>query len=180
MGVRPDVALGNLSLFRGLVDKELQSVASCLRELQVPRAGVTLFDVGDESDGAYVLRDGLLAVELPLGAHTAQIARLGPGAVVGEPCLVRDLPRSLRVRTLKPSSLYVLDRVKFASLRADHDPAAFKIMRNVCTLACDRLRSTQQFLESELRGERWAPVTEVVQAPPERGFFARLFTRSHG
>jgi CRP-like cAMP-binding protein len=108
----------------------------------------------------------------------AQLARLGPGAVVGEACLVRNLPHNLRVRTLRPSTLQVLDRARFAQLRAARDPGAFKVVRNVGALACDRLRTTQQFIESELRGERWSPITEIVEAPAVRGFFGRLFARS--
>jgi CRP-like cAMP-binding protein len=179
MGARPDGALGNVPLFRGLLEGELHVIATCLRDLRVPKAGVTLFDVGDTSDGAYILREGALAVELPLEVGgVAQLARLGPGTVVGEPCLVQDVPRSLRVRTLQPSKLWVLDRAQFARLRASGDAAAFKVLRNACTLACDRLRSTHQFIDSELRGERWTAVTEVVEARSARGFFGRLFARA--
>ncbi len=179
MRIKPDGALGGVPLFRGLLEHELQAVATCLREVRVPRAGVTLFDVGDPSDGAYILREGALAIELPLEhGGVAQLARLGRGTVVGEGCLVQNLPRSLRVRTLQPSTLSVLDRARFAQLRAAGDGAAFKVLRNVCSLTCDRLRSTHGFIESELRGEAWSAVVETVEGPAGRGFFGRLFARA--
>lgn len=175
--------LGAVSLFRGLSPAELQVIASCLRGKRVP-AGAALFDVGDPSDGAYILRKGALVVELPLGlGRSAELARLGPGTVVGELCLVEDGPRSLRVRALEASSLSVLDRTAFARLRATSSPVAYKVLRNVCTTACERLRSTNHFIESELRGERWSAVTEAVLprrslSEAARGYLGRLFGRA--
>lgn len=149
-------ALAGVPLCRGLEPGELATLATCIRRRDLPHAGQVLFEAGHDSDAAYIVRRGLLVVELPLASDEAlEVARLGPDTVVGELCLVREGPRSLRVRALEPTSLWRIDRARFAALRAAGDPAAYKLLRNICVMLCDRLRTTTEFIESELRQEAW-------------------------
>ena len=78
---------------------------------------------------------------------------MGQGAVVGELCLITPGPRSLRVKCLQPTSLLRIDRRKFEELRLALDSAAYSVIRNICLTMCDRLRSTNEFIERELRHE---------------------------
>jgi CRP-like cAMP-binding protein len=177
-------SLGALPLFRGLAAAELSTLATCMRERELPYPGIVLFDLGDPSDGAYLVRSGLLACELPLpDGPPLEVARIGPGSVVGELCLVKNGARTLRVRCLEPTTLYQIDREKFADLRAVRNPAAYKLIRNICVMVCDRLRNTNHFIESELRQEQRGPEAPETRAKRKgiaeraRGYLAGLFGR---
>lgn len=141
-------------IFRGCGPLELDKLLGCITEWRLPTSGMVLFEEHVESDSAYIIESGLLVAELPLDDGVkVEMARMGPGAVVGELCLITAGPRSLRVKCLQPTSLLRIDRRKFEELRLAPDSAAYSVIRNICLTMCDRLRSTNDFIERELRHE---------------------------
>ena len=130
---------------------------------------------GVDSDAAYLVRSGMLVAELVLGdGQTVEMARMGPGAIVGELCLIKGGPRSLRVRCSEPTQLLRVDRARFEILRDSEDPAAYAIIRNICYTMCDRLRTTNDFIESELRHE--APMQAAEARAARAGVVERAAT----
>lgn len=179
---RPDpTQLNAFPLFRGLSQAELVTLAGCVRRLDVLKAGHVLFDVGDPADGAWLIARGGLRLEMSAGDKTLTIARLGPGTVVGELCLIEDAPRSLRGYVTEPTDLLFVDAARFQALRAKREAAAYKVIRNICLTVCGRLRNTNTFIESELRGRRAMVVESHALAGTEdaprkaRSFLSRLF-----
>jgi CRP-like cAMP-binding protein len=166
------VALRRFALFRGLSDPDLGAVKSLLTPFTIDSVDGILFDRGAESDGAWLLRQGLLRVEVPRGEdQVLEVARLGPGTVVGEACLLDGGPRGLRVRALEPSRLWRLDLQKFRELKRVKNPIAYKIIRNVALTICDRLRYNTTLLGSDLgegRAVVIAPLAEVVRTQGDR------------
>ncbi len=148
--------LQTLPAFRGIGDTEMLGIARCCDELQYGSHDV-VFEMGAHADGAYIVRQGLIRVELPLpDGNSRVVAQLGPGTMVGELCLIEDAPRSLRVRAAKPSEMLRLDLVRFADLRVRGHSGAYKLIRAITLTVCDRLRSTNMQIEN-----RWKGVTET-------------------
>lgn len=175
--------LHRVSLFRRLGPAELKSVASAIRRRRLT-AGALLFEQGEAGDDAFVVRDGALAVELPLPDGVVRtVAKLGPGTMVGEACLAEPAPRGLRVRAMGDCHLYVIDGRRFAALRAQHDPGAYKVVRAIALTLCDRLRDTNIRIQEQWQGrarEGAERAARGVEAAPDSAWsrLRRLFGRA--
>lgn len=144
--------LRRLPLFAGLEDHELAEMADCCSPLDMEE-GLPLFEQGDRADAAYLIRHGMLRIEMPLAhGNDLLVARVGPDSVVGEPCLVEPGERSMRAVTGLPTQLLRLDRAAFTRLRALHRASAYKVIRNASVLICERLRDTTDMLQEEWGG----------------------------
>ena len=162
-------------LFRGCDAGELDRLDACISPRSMPSANEILFEQGVDSDAAYLVRSGLLIAELVLGdGHRVEMARMGPGAIVGELCLIKGGPRSLRVRCSEPTQLLRFDRERFEILRRNRDAAAYTVIRNICYTMCDRLRITNEFIESELKHE--APMQAAEARAAREGVVERART----
>jgi CRP/FNR family cyclic AMP-dependent transcriptional regulator len=158
--------LRSLPVFRGLAEAEMMAIGRCCEVLDLP-ADQAVFEMGAPADGAYLVQEGLLEVELPLPNGTKRtVARLGPGTVVGELCLLEDAPRSLRVRAAKPSRVVRLGYEPFQELRARGHQGVYKVIRNITLTVCDRLRKTNNQIENRWKGVSESS-TEVVVATPQ-------------
>jgi CRP/FNR family transcriptional regulator, cyclic AMP receptor protein len=170
-------------IFRGCGPEELDRLLACITEWRLPTSEMVLFEEKVDSDSAYIVESGLLVAELPLdGGVKVEMARMGPGAVVGELCLITAGPRSLRVKCLQPTAMLRIDRRQFEALRQAQDSAAYSVIRNICLTMCDRLRSTNDFIERELRHEmptRAAETRMGRQSVAERAreYLSELFGR---
>ena len=176
--------LSATSLAPGLSHSELEVLLDCISERSLAE-GQVLFRQGDASESAYIIRSGALVAELTLpNSVTVEMARMGTGSVVGELCLVEEGSRSLAVRSTENTRLLVVDRAAFTQLRRAQNPTAYRVVRNICVTLCDRLRSTNSFIEREFRHEP----QEVVEAGGDqsgglgqraRDFFKQLFGRGN-
>jgi CRP-like cAMP-binding protein len=152
LGEADRAQLRPLALFRGLTEPELADLCAAIRLIRAPQ-GTQLFDAGVPSDGAYIVGAGELAAELvlPDGPPRA-VARFGPGIVVGEISLIESETRSLRVRVTADATLYHIDRDAFAALRRSHHEGAYKVIRNIAVMLCDRLRDTNARIREQWQG----------------------------
>ena len=163
-------------IFRGCGPDDLDRLLSCVSERKLTSAGQLLFQEKVPSDSAFLVETGLLVAELPLDdSAPVEMARMGPGSVVGELCLITPGLRSLRVRCLQPSSLLRLDREKFMAFREAGDRAAYTVIRNICLTMCDRLRNTNEFIERELNHERPLRASETRIEKQSLGERARQY-----
>ncbi len=99
------------------------------------RAGKQLFAKGDDSDAAYLVRSGRLAVH---DEHGATIAVVGRGAILGELGLLTGGKRSASVRALRDS---VVLRTSAEDFRAAADEA---VLTAVSIALARRLQSVTQ------------------------------------
>jgi CRP/FNR family cyclic AMP-dependent transcriptional regulator len=126
----PDV--GDLSLFARCNRHELARLRSLLTAILVP-AGKVLIDYGAPAREFVVVADGEVSV---VDEHGVERAVLGPGAIVGELGLLRDMPAGATVTTLTPVIAYVGNRREFRAM-LETSP---EIDRRVYHVAMDRLR----------------------------------------
>ncbi len=91
-----DIALlRSVSVFDPLPLPALEQLAAGLESLDVA-AGTPVFEQGDAGDGCYVIESGTAEVV----GDGSRIATLGPGDLVGEIALLREVPRTATVRAL--------------------------------------------------------------------------------
>ena len=103
--------LRGVSLFETMSDKDLAAVGQLADTVDVP-AGHTLMRQGASGGEMFVIASGGVLVE-----HDGhEIARLGPGDVVGEMALLSEGPRNSTVTANEPTTLFVLGHREFHSL----------------------------------------------------------------
>lgn len=168
--------LKTLPLFAGLDERELGDLFRIMGLDTYPDAGKVIFDVGDKPDGAYIVKKGVVTLSLPVeGQAPREVVRLAEGAVVGELCLVGPAPRTLRLTVTEPADIIVINGPGFHRLRAEGHVGAYKLLRNVGLMMCERLRDTNELLEMEWRGLRRAPsLVSPVAANRKQSAWRRL------
>lgn len=127
-------------LFRTLNPDEMSQIVDISKVLRV-REGVTVVEEGDVASAMYVLVEGSAEVnkELP-GGDTTRLAKLDAPTVFGEMALIDRHPRSATVTTTTDAVLFQINLEAFNELRGAYHPAAFKVLREVAPLMCERLR----------------------------------------
>ena len=182
----PDIAslLQDVALFRGIPAEDLDEFAAAFAHVSAA-AGTTLWRQGAEVDGLHVLLSGHIQISRRLpGERELDLARLGPGAIMGEIPLLGGGPRSASARTLSPCSFLFLDRAEFHARMCSRRAGVFEVRRRIVAIACDRLRAAHAAL-----GDPAAPATtparpaprSVPATPKARSYVARLpfFRRLH-
>jgi predicted acylesterase/phospholipase RssA/CRP-like cAMP-binding protein len=130
--------LASLPLFDGIDLTTLQQFNGDANWLRLA-GGETLFTQGDPPDYLYIVVHGRLEVVVAResGEHSV-VARLGPGACVGEMALLTGEPRSATVRAVRNSELARLSKREFDLMLDGHSRAATEIARTLVR----RLRET--------------------------------------
>jgi CRP/FNR family cyclic AMP-dependent transcriptional regulator len=126
-----------MSLFSDRRERDLKQVAQLADEVDLP-AGHVLMREGDRGSEAFLLATGEVKVELA----GREIARLGPGTMLGEMAILAEGPRTATVTLTQPSRLFVLAHREFHSL-LDDVPAVRKcvldeLVRRLRTLEPDK------------------------------------------
>jgi malate dehydrogenase (oxaloacetate-decarboxylating)(NADP+) len=134
-------ALDVCGALRGLSAAEIRVIAGLGREVAAA-AGETVIAEGSPGEGFYILGSG--EVEVLKGGQP--IARVGPGAILGEMALFNENVRTGEARALTPCSLFFIPAAAFCHLVLQQDPAATRLMQALGQLMVRRL----QELDSDL------------------------------
>jgi CRP/FNR family transcriptional regulator, cyclic AMP receptor protein len=111
---------GSYNILSGLPSEYASRLLAKAPDVQLGK-GRTLFEIGAEGDGCYLLNEGVLKVSVASEVGSERIlAILGPGAIVGELAMIDGLPRSATVQALKDSKLTFLARNMFVEILRDH------------------------------------------------------------
>ncbi len=103
-----------VSLFAGMRGRDLDAVERLAETVDLPAEHV-LMRQGQTGREMYVIASGSVKVE----RDGREIARRGPGDVVGEMSLLSEGPRTATVTTLEPTTAFVLGHREFHTLMAD-------------------------------------------------------------
>ncbi len=133
-------ALARTPLFAGLSREALESL---VQQLTLVELGVdeVLFHEGDPGDALYVIVEGEVAVQAE-GPPRVEMARLGPGAFMGEVALMTDQPRSATVTATEDSQLLRIDRKTLSGVLAEHGEILAAVLRFVRHRLVDRWTRT--------------------------------------
>lgn len=138
------VALKTFSLFQGLSDEVLSSVARVSMMRRFPR-GQAVVCAGDRSDYVYLVLTGSLKVVVSdEDGREVILSILGQGELFGEMGMFEERPRSASVIAVVPSDLVLIAKQDFRRLMQDSFDVSWRIM---CNLA-ERLRNADRKIES--------------------------------
>ncbi len=167
--------LRRLPLFSDLTEGEMLDVLRIAKVVRF-KAGEYLCRLGEPGPSMYLIESGSASVRVPRpGKPPLEVRVLGAGQVIGELALVDNEPRSADVVALEDVQAYEINRVEFNKLRAQLNPAAFKILRHVALTVSERLRELNDFATGGLESGVRPPVgkTDTPSAPPT---WRRLFS----
>jgi CRP-like cAMP-binding protein len=177
--------LAGVPLFEGREEADLLRLARAMRRRTVPE-GELLWRQGDEAREMLVIVDGGVSASLHVpGDRTVEIARAGPGDVVGEIALLDGDGHTMSVRATESATVLALGRVDFAALFARQDPSAFRLRRRLASLLTARLRNQLQHLAVSLGGEAAGSAAEDAArafaeleycGPPDSKYVRRMAT----
>lgn len=125
-----------------LHDRDVDWMARNGRKQEVA-AGTVLIHEGKRTPAIYFLLDGSLSVTV---AQYGEVARLGPGEVVGEMSLIDSAPPSATVTAHDASIVLALDREALNEKIAEDDGFARRFYKALAIFLADRLRGTVRHL----------------------------------
>ncbi|MDH4248152.1 MAG: cyclic nucleotide-binding domain-containing protein [Deltaproteobacteria bacterium] len=142
--------LRQFSLFSDFSPEELSDIAFLARPIQVV-AGTTLFQQGDPPDGLYLVESGLVRISARLpGDEQVELARLGPGELIGEVSLVDHSLRTATAEVLESLQGYFFSRIHFGVLEHDLRSSAFRAKKKISLILCARIRGMIQEIRESL------------------------------
>ena len=131
-------ALRGMALCRTLSAAELDIIAAIIETREVA-PGKELFREGEPGDGLYLLVAGDINVIKHGKDGEHLLAKLGPGAVLGEMSLITSDARSATGRALAQSTVLRLPAREFRALLDSGSTAALKIAAAIAEVLARRL-----------------------------------------
>ena len=126
MGVRSAVdLLKQLPLFAGVNDSHLQTLVFSSDELIVP-AGRTVFEAGDPSTNALIIKQGDGVVIDPETGGVLALA--GPGSMFGEQSLIAGLPRQVTLNAKTEIEAIVIEQSVFLRLCSEFPEIGIQVL----------------------------------------------------
>jgi CRP-like cAMP-binding protein len=153
----------SIPLFAHVEEKEMSDILRLLRPVELV-AGEVLFREGEPGKAMWVLGTG---VEVSISTTPSQskrpiaVAYARAGETVGEMALVDDGVRSGTAVVVQGGHAHQIDAMEFETLRNGFQPAAYKVLRQICRDLCGRLRTTNDRIVPQ--GHK------PVQTPPLSG-----------
>ena len=178
--------LATVPLLEGREEADLVELARVMRRRTV-REGEILWRQGDDAREMVFIVEGARRrrrCSVP-GDRTVEIARAGPGEMVGEIALLDGGGHTMSVRVTETATVLALGRVDFAALLARQDPSAFRLKRRLASLFTARLRNQLRHLAVSLGGELAGPPAEDAArafaelehcGPPDSRYVRRMAT----
>jgi CRP-like cAMP-binding protein len=156
---------------------DLEELARVMRRRTI-REGEFLWRQGAEAREALFVIEGTVAATLQVpGDRTVEIARAGPGQILGEIGLLDGLGHTMSVRATEPVTVLALARADFEALLAGLDPAAFALRRRLIALFAARLREQVRHLGGEAKATPSPLPAELERCgPPDSKYVRRMAT----
>ena len=123
-------ALRGVPDFEALDDRELLDIVGVSANL-CWSGGEAVFEVGEESEGLYVVLSGAVRIVEDEGGKEATIATPGPGSSFGELSLLLHTTHSKRAVAEEDTELLVVPKASFEELLASHPDLAAHFQRKI-------------------------------------------------
>jgi HEAT repeat protein/ATP/ADP translocase len=124
------LSLGQVPLFRELSPADLRHVAESMDE-NAYVDGTVIAEEGDPGDVMHVVVSGEVRVVIGEGA-IGEVARRGPGYIVGEMAILGEHPRMASLVTVGNVKTLSIDRKRFLRILRERPDAALAVMRELC------------------------------------------------
>jgi CRP-like cAMP-binding protein len=180
----------NVKVFESLSDADCADLVRFMRMRQY-ESGKTVFERGNPGATMLVVAKGALSIVMPgPNRREIEVARVGPGEVVGEMSCIDPAPRSATVIAALPTTVYEFGRDELVSMRRLAPGVAAALVGAVIRDVTARLRRVDERIERELAGHlgprptRPTQTAERPEGPPSaalgpestvwKAFMARL------
>jgi len=117
-------------------------------ESRYVHSGETLFAVGDDADGGYVVQEGSFRLT-PRGGDTVRSIRVGVGTLLGELALFTETTRPVTATALEPSTVLCIPRPLFLKMLEGYPDAAVRL-REILAKRTDESERDMQRLRAVL------------------------------
>lgn len=135
-----------INFFHGMTEDEIQRILNKSNKRNYSR-GSTIFREGEETDGIYLVTEGLIKVyKMSLDGREKTLAILTQGDIMGEMALFDHSLRSATAEALQASSVIVIPRQDFEHLLEEMPALAIKVIR----VLADRLRQADEEIKNLL------------------------------
>ena len=131
----PQELIQQVPLFSGLDKRELQGLASSMKE-RVFNEGDTISAEGQSGIGFFIIDEG----EASVSVKGDERGTIGPGAYFGEIALIDDGPRSATITAKTPLKCYGITSWEFRPLVEQNAKLAWKMLQ----MMAERLREAEQ------------------------------------
>lgn len=149
------------AFFSSLLPEERQELAALFHPVEV-EAGERLFTQGSVSEGAYLIEEGALDLELALpGDDPVVIGRVASGDFLGEPALLCSARRNLSAVAVKRVRAQFIDRLDYQGLRHSFRTVSFKLMLEIARLTGRRLQEVNQATSAVAGNRQDDPFTDT-------------------
>jgi CRP-like cAMP-binding protein len=115
-------------------------------ESRYVHSGETLFAVGDDADGGYVVQEGSFRLS-PRGGDIAKSIRVGVGTLLGELALFTETRRPVTATALEPSTVLCIPRPLFLKMLEGYPDAAVRL-REILSKRTDESERDMQRLRA--------------------------------
>jgi len=170
MGTQLDAvrSFRKVPIFRTLSDDEMYEIIR-LCHVHMFAPGHTLFRQRDHGESAFIIESGQIEIAVENDGVHEVIATLGPSDVLGELSLIEPGARSATAVVTEAAVLYELRGVEFQKLRDALNPAAYKVIRSLSRIVCQRLRGVNERIESHLTDLVTGHHRAITGSPPAVG-----------
>jgi signal transduction histidine kinase len=154
------VALESSKLFCHLGPEELTALGGTARE-KTFSAGHQIFKEGDDGDGVYIIKEGLVEISALVNQLRHVFSKIGPGDMFGEMAVLDDKPRSASAIAACQTTVYFIPRADMLTLLASWPVLSLTLLREIS----NRLRDfDRQYLREILQAERLAVVGRFARS----------------
>jgi CRP-like cAMP-binding protein len=136
------------SVCKGLTPDEVDAIAQLGTRHQASK-DADLFTEGETADSMIVLLSGeVVVMKKDMHSKEHELAKLQPGAIIGESSLVASLKRSATVRATQPVRYFAIPEAQFEKLLASGNTAAIKMVMAIArTLAVRQHQTNDQLMQ---------------------------------
>lgn len=140
--------LKTVPFFNELSNWELKRVSEIVFERSYDQNEM-IFEQGQPGAALFLIVEGRVSVEIYREKYTANLAVLEKGSFFGEMALLDESPRSASARAMEPTRTIALYRNDLNRLIHTNPETACNIYRALARIVGDRLRSTNEMVQTE-------------------------------
>lgn len=144
--------LKTVPFFGQLSNRQLKGVSDVMFERTYDIDEI-IFEEGQPGAALFLIMDGKVAVEIFRETSTMRLAVLERGAFFGEMALLDETPRSATARALERTRTLALYRNDLNGLVQRDAKTACQIYRSLAGVIADRLRLTNELVQTKTRAE---------------------------
>jgi CRP/FNR family transcriptional regulator, cyclic AMP receptor protein len=142
-----------VAFFNELSDRQLKTVSGILFDRKY-ETDELIFEEGQPGAALFLILDGKVAIEMRQENHATTLAILERGAFFGEMALLDEAPRSAHARSLEQTYTLALYRNDLSQLIQRDPQTACQIYRALARMVGDRLRSTNQLMQTDFSADK--------------------------